>query len=226
MFSFHGFWGVFFWRIGWFLGFSLLPISFSTRDLARGVGERCIASGLCAFCFLLLLGWVLVFFVLRWLVSLFWLGWVRILCYFSHITLRYFFFLLGDMFVFRVLFAFGFGHRFSCWSFVSVWEYFLSGSVRSCSEYVVRVLRRGDGGPHCGLFCFFSCVSLRICLGKWCSVWDFDFSVSYTRHLRGILFLANTLLIGGRSFFLLFFSPFLLASKNLPFKHFLFTGIY
>lgn len=62
--------------------------------------------------------------------------------FFSHITLRYFF-LLGDMFVFRVLFAFGFGHRFSRWSFVSVWEYFLSGSVRSCSEYVVRVLRRG-----------------------------------------------------------------------------------
>lgn len=60
------------------------------------------------------------------------------------------------MFVFRVLFAFGFGHRFSRWSFVSVWEYFLSGSVRSCSEYVVCVLRRGGGGgPHCGLFCFF-----------------------------------------------------------------------
>lgn len=29
---------------------------------------------------------------------------------------------------------------------------------------------------------FFSCVSLRICSGKWCSVWDFDFSVSYPRH--------------------------------------------
>lgn len=95
-------------------------------------------------------------------------------------------YLIGDLFVFRVLFAFGFGHRFSCWFFVSVWEYFLSGSVRYCSEYVIHVLRGGFSlgmGSSLRTFYFFSCVSLRICLGKWCSVWDFDFLFfSYPRH--------------------------------------------
>lgn len=77
-------------------------------------------------------------------------------------------YLIGDLFVFRVLFAFGFGHRFSCWFFVSVWEYFLSGSVRYCSEYVIHALRGvffpGDGV----LIADFSIFSLAYLCG---SVW-------------------------------------------------------
>lgn len=83
-----------------------------------------------------MLGWVLVCFCSKVVGKFVLVGMVaHFVLFFSHPSL---FFLLGDLFVFRVLFAFGFGHRFSRWSFVSVWEYFLSGS---CSEYVAHVLR-------------------------------------------------------------------------------------
>lgn len=49
-----------------------------------------------------------------------------------------------------------------------------SGVCLVCLGNVFHVLWGsffGDGGPHCGFFYFFSWASLRICLGKWCTVW-------------------------------------------------------
>lgn len=137
------------------------------------------------------------------------------------------FYLFGDLFVFRVLSAFGFGHRFSCWFFV--WEYFLSGSVRYCSEYVVHVL----GGFFPGevvLIADFSVFSLAYLCG---SVWG-----NGARFGTSIFLLFVILVIKGVFYFLripfpfvvglsLFSSPFPFWLRKSPLlKHFPITGIY
>lgn len=213
MFSFHGFW-FFFWRIGWFLGFSLLPISFLLGTW-RGVGEHCIASGLLCilspsyvrlgvslFLFKVVGKFVLVGMVAHFVLFfshpslLFFLSLGRSVCVSGALCIwvrasvlaLVFCFCLGVLSLGVCSVLFGICRSCSTVGFSVGWRF----SLRTFLFFLLRIFADLFGEMVLGLglrfFCFLS------------------------SSLRGILFLANTLPIGGRPFPF----PFLLASKISP----------
>lgn len=133
-----------------------------------------------------------------------------------HTPLSHSFSLFGDLFVYQVLFAFGFGHQFFRWFSVSVWGQF---SLRVCSVLFGKCLSCSMGfllrgrRPSLRIFLFFSCASLRICLGKWCWVWFvFGFLFCFLFGIKWVFYFLRILFfIGGRLF--LPFLPLLPLSK-------------